>query len=53
MTCIFEVPIECQACLNSGKLQCLLNKPYKKLAESAKPELRRLLKESMESEKRV
>jgi len=53
MTCIFKNAPICSVCLDSMKLQCLLNKPYKKITAEAKKDLKKLLGENLESSQRV
>jgi hypothetical protein len=55
MNCIFiNRPIkECSVCMDAMKLQCFLNKPYRKVTEESKKELTKLLKENLNSVARV
>ena len=55
MVCIFERKPDplCSACLDSMKLQCLLNKSYWKVTAEGKKELTKMLKENLNSGKRV
>lgn len=48
MNCIFvDQPKECSLCLDSRKLQCLLNKQHLKVKSGAKKELIMLLRANM------
>lgn len=51
--CIFvNKPEECSVCLESKKLQCLVNKHHLKISNAGATELRRLLEEEINTPRR-
>lgn len=51
--CIFvDKPKECSTCLESGKLQCLINKQYLLVKKSARPKLQILFMELLDDPRR-
>ena len=53
MPCIFVItPSSCSICLDSRKLQCLIDHPYTTVSEEGKKELRQLLEDNMNSPER-
>ncbi len=53
MTCIFVTPIPyCEICLDSRKLQCLIDHQHMVVSQEGKNELRHILEDSMNSPNR-